>query len=133
MGITIPTKARFMNHKEYEVVTRVMGDTLPYRIRIIVTNGAGVDERPFTIPTALVDTLLKTAAAPFLAPVTAVSGYLSSFMNAGYLMNVGSAYPDMLFARSRNDARLAGQKQHFRAQLCFQFLLKSMSFGRRGV
>ncbi len=95
MGITVPTQARLMNPKEYEIVTRVMGDTLPYRVRIIITNGAGVDQRPFTIPTSLVTTLLGAAANPFLAPVLAIAGYASSFINAGYLMNVGSAYSDM--------------------------------------
>jgi len=92
MGVTIPSKARIMNLTEYEIVTRVFDDTLPYRFRIIITNGAGLDDRPFTIPTSLVTTLLGTAATGFLG---VAAGYLTSFINAAYLMNVGSAYPDM--------------------------------------
>lgn len=95
MGISIPTSARFMNQSEYDIVQRVMGDTLPYRVRIIITNGAGLSNRPFTIPTSLVTTLLGTAAASFMAPVAALGGYLTSFINLAYLMNVGTAYADM--------------------------------------
>ena len=100
MGISVPTKARFMNHAEYAIVSRVMGDTLPYRIRIIITDGAGVDNRPFTIPTSLVGPILGSAAAPFMAPIFALGGYLSSIVNLGYLMNVGTAYPDMSSANN---------------------------------
>ena len=89
-----------MNSAEYKIVTRVMGDTLPYRYRIIITNGAGVDNRPFTIPTSLVGTILGSAAAPFLAPIIALGGYLSSIVNLAYLMNVGTAYSDMSSANT---------------------------------
>ncbi len=89
MGISIPTSARFMNLKEYEIVSGVFGDTLPYRRRILITNGAGVDGRAFTIPTSLVSTLLGTAATGYIG---LISGYLTSFINAGYLINVGSKY-----------------------------------------
>lgn len=89
MGISIPTSARFMNLKEYEIVSGVFGDTLPYRRRILITNGAGVDGRAFTIPTSLVSTLLGTAATGYLG---LISGYLTSFINAGYLINVGDSY-----------------------------------------
>ncbi len=92
MSMTIPTSARLMSAPEYQIVTRVFGNTLPWRQRIIVTNGAGLNNRPFTIPTALVRVLLGTAASGFLAPVTAALGSLTSFINLGYLMNVGSAY-----------------------------------------
>lgn len=93
--ITVPSQARLMNSDEYEIVEEVYGDTLPWRIRIIVTNGLGGYNRPFTIPTSLVTTILGSAGSGFLAPIAAVGGYLSSVVNAGYLMNVGSAYPDM--------------------------------------
>lgn len=95
MGIRVPTSARFMNPSEYEIVERVFGDTLPFRVRIIITNGAGLDNRPFTIPTSLVTTILGTAASGFLAPLAALGGYLTSFVNMAYLMNVGTAYSDM--------------------------------------
>lgn len=99
--ITIPTSARLMNSDEYQIVDRVYGGTLPYRMRIIITNGLGGYNRPFTIPTSLVRTILGSAASGFLAPVAALGGYLTSFINLGYLMNVGSAYPDM--SRSNTD------------------------------
>jgi len=93
--IAVPTSARCMSSDEYDIVKDVFGDTLPFRVRIIITNGLGGYRRPFTIPTSLVTTILGAAATGFLAPVTATLGYLTSFMNLGYLMNVGSAYPDM--------------------------------------
>lgn len=95
MGITAPTSARIMNSAEYAIVTSVFGSTLPFRQRIFITNGTGAQNRPFTIPTSLATTALGAAASGFLAPVTALAGYLTSFINLGYLMNVGSAYPDM--------------------------------------
>lgn len=94
MGISIPTSARFMTESEYQIVEGVFGDTLPWRRRIIVTNGAGVDNRAFTIPTSLVRVLLGAAATGFLAPITAAIGSLTTFINLGYLMNVGDAYDD---------------------------------------
>jgi hypothetical protein len=109
MGITVPTSARFMNENEYAIVQRVMGNTLPYRIRIVITNGAGVDNRPFTIPTSLVTSLLGAAASGFMAPIAALGGYLTSFMNLAYLMNVGSAYPDM---SSKNQDLLVHETTH---------------------
>lgn len=92
MNITLPTSARFMSSAEHLLVSRVYGHTLPWRQRIIVTNGAGVDNRPFTIPTSLIRVLLGAAASGFLAPITAAIGSLTTFINLGYLMNVGSAY-----------------------------------------
>ena len=95
MSISIPTSARFMSSSEYSTVSRVFGNTLPFRQRIIVTNGAGVSNRPFTIPTSLVRVLLGAAATGFLAPITAAIGSLTTFINLGYLMNVGSAYSNL--------------------------------------
>lgn len=109
MEITAPTSARFMNQSEYDIVERVTGDTLPYRVRIIITNGLGYNNRPFTIPTSLVTTLLGVAASGFLAPVAALGGYLTSFMNLAYLMNVGSAYSDM---SSSNTGLLVHETMH---------------------
>ena len=93
--ITAPTAARLMNPTEYGICEDVFGSTLPFRARIIITNGLGGYNRPFTVPTSLVTTLLGAAASGFMAPVTSAIGYLTSFVNLAYLMNVGSAYADM--------------------------------------
>jgi hypothetical protein len=93
-GIEMPTKIRFMNRTEYGIVTRVMGDTLPYRRRILITDACGVDGRAFTIPTSLLSTILGVPATGFFGGVAL--GYLSSFTNLAYLINVGSANYDQL-------------------------------------
>jgi hypothetical protein len=90
--ISVPTSGRFMSESEYNIVSRVFGDTLPWRVRIIVTNGAGLEGRPFTIPSSLITTLGATAAAGFIG---AAAGTASSFLNMAYFMNVGDAYPDL--------------------------------------
>ena len=95
MNITLPTSARFMSAAEYQIVSRVFGNTLPWRQRIIVTNGAGLQNRPFTIPTSLIRVLFGAAASGFLAPITATVGSLTTFINLAYLMNVGSAYSSL--------------------------------------
>lgn len=95
MSITIPTSVRLMSNAEYQIVQRVFGNTLPWRQRIIVTNGAGAQNRPFTIPTSLIRVLLGAAATGFLAPITAAVGSLTTFINLGYVMNVGSAYSSL--------------------------------------
>lgn len=92
--ITLPTKARLLNDEEWQIVTRVFGDTLPFRFRIIVTNGAGKGGRAFVISTSAITSLLGTAVATaFLGAVgTALgqaAGYLTSFANLAYLVNVG--------------------------------------------
>jgi hypothetical protein len=89
-GIQGPTKVRLLSGAEYGVVTPVFGSTLPMRGRIYVTNAAGVDGRPFTIPTSLVSTLLGVNPVTFLANVAA--GYLGSVVNVGYFINAGAAY-----------------------------------------
>ncbi len=90
MGIQIPTKIRKINLSEYAICTRVMGDTLPYRIRILITNSAGVDGRAFTIPTSLISTILGMPATGFFGGVAL--GYLASAINLAYLINVGDDY-----------------------------------------
>ena len=92
MGISVPTKARFMSANEYQIVDKVFKGTLPYRYRIAITNGAGIDGRAFTIPTSLITTLLGTVATGFAG---IISGYLSSAINAGYLINVGDKYDSL--------------------------------------
>jgi hypothetical protein len=81
-----------MNTPEYAIVSRVFGDTLPWRIRIIITNGLGKDNRPFCIPTSLLTSLPAALATGFAAVLI---GELASFVNFGYLVNVGSDYEDM--------------------------------------
>lgn len=71
---------------------QVFGNTLPYRHRIAITNGAGIDGRAFTIPTSLITTLLGTIATGFAGIIT---GYLTSSVNAGYLINVGDKYDSL--------------------------------------
>jgi hypothetical protein len=88
--IQLPTKIRKMTTTEYDIVTRVMGDTLPYRFRIWITDAAGVDGRAFTIPTSLISTILNMPATGFLAGIT--GGYLGSLVNLAYLINVGNKY-----------------------------------------
>jgi hypothetical protein len=87
MGIKAPTKARFMSSVEYELVTRVIGNNLPNRRLIIITNGLGLGGAAFTIPTSLWKTIAATAALGVLGPFI---GYASSYDNLGYLMNVGT-------------------------------------------
>jgi hypothetical protein len=95
MGIQIPTRVRFMNRSEYALVKRVMGNTLPWRRQIIMTNGAGESGRAFTIPISFASAVFGSAIAPLLAPIILAQSYLTSVVNAGFLMNVGTHYNDM--------------------------------------
>lgn len=113
-----PTSARWMNNSEWEIVSGVFGSTLPFRQRIIITNGLGAQDRPFTIPTSLISSLPSVLADSLagliaLPPIGAVLGFgvgaglalVGSVVNAGYLMNVGQyAYPDM--SSSQDDREL---------------------------
>ena len=99
-SISLPTKIRVMNTPEYEIVSRVFGNTLPYKIRIWVTNAAGVDGRAFTIPTSLITTILTIPVTGFFGGV--VGGYVSSALNLAYLINVGDKYDTL----SSDDQRL---------------------------
>jgi hypothetical protein len=89
-AIQLPTKLRFMSGSEYGIVSRVFGDTLPYKIRILITDAAGEDGRAFTIPTSLLSTILSLDPVTFLSKATL--GYLLSFVNLAYLINVGDDY-----------------------------------------
>jgi hypothetical protein len=82
-----------MSASEYGIVSRVFADTLPYRIRILITDAAGEDGRAFTIPTSLLSAIAGINPANFLASVTV--GYLSSFINLAYLINVGDEYDSL--------------------------------------
>ena len=76
----------------------VFGNTLPLRGRIGVTNGAGADGRPFTIPTSLISTVLGITTPAFLSAVAL--GYVGSAVNLAYLINAGSAYDKLATRRS---------------------------------
>ncbi|HUZ63990.1 MAG TPA: hypothetical protein VMU82_09820 [Acetobacteraceae bacterium] len=95
-GVSIPTSARLMNAAEWAIVDRVFkAANLPYKIRIWITNGSGLGGAPFTIPTSLVTTVFG-AVGTWFSPVAIGGNYLTSVVNLGYLMNVGTgAYPDM--------------------------------------
>jgi hypothetical protein len=98
-----PTSVRLLNAAERQIVDRVFtADRLPANFRIAITNGAGVDGRPFTIPTSLITAAIPAAffalvtRNPILVALAAVGGAflgsVSSFVNMGYVMSVG---PDM--------------------------------------
>ncbi len=109
-----PTSVRLLNGAEWAIVTRVFtADKLPFRQRLFITNGAGADARPFTIPTSL---LTMAAPAAFFAAITknplitgvvaaasAVVGTALSFVNAGYIMNVGPTFYGDLTAIDLDD------------------------------
>ncbi|MCA8906651.1 MAG: hypothetical protein KDA64_01915 [Rhodospirillaceae bacterium] len=100
-----PTTARWMNDDEWEIVTRVFtSDKLPYKQRIFVTDALGAYNAPFTIPTSLVSSLPAVLASGFgggliggpagaalAGMVGGAVSYILSAVNAGYLMNVGTA------------------------------------------
>jgi len=104
-----PTKVRLLRDAEWKIVERVFtADKLPYRWRLLVTDGAGADGRAFTIPTSLLTTAAPVAffAAvmknPLITAIVAVGsaavGTVFSFANAGYIMSVGPDFYDDLTA-----------------------------------
>lgn len=107
-GIELPTKVRFMNSTEYDIVKRVMGDTLPSRYRIWVTDACGERGRAFTIPTSLISSILSIPTSGFFAGISL--GYLSSFLNLAYLVNVGSTNYNIL--DSSNQRLLVHETMH---------------------
>jgi len=91
-----PTKVRLMNSLEYGIVSGVFGATLPSPSRILITNGAGLDGRPFTIPTSLLSLFGWSSIA--LLP-GGLLGYLHSAINVAYLINVGKHYNSLSSTR----------------------------------
>lgn len=119
--MTAPTSARFLTDAEWTILTEVFGDTLPSRRRILITNGLGAGNAPFTIPTSAIS--LSTIPAAIQAALTSlVVQYLGGqdgmlaraintvgsvgpgallnsalgVVNLGYLVSVGpAAYPDL--------------------------------------
>jgi len=102
--IAPPSAIRWMNHVEYDIVTAVFRSTIPYRWRILISNAAGKDGRPFTIPTSLISTILGIAPDLFLAPAVMAGlagGYLASIVNLGYIINAGDEYATLSGAGAR--------------------------------
>lgn len=119
-----PSKARFLNQAEWDILQQVYQGTLPSRYRIMLTNGLGGGNRPFSIPTAAISVLTIPSAvqAALTGLVTANLGRLGSGINAlsnatgfmglgalpsqlagmvnlGYIVSVGQgAFPDMTLA-----------------------------------
>lgn len=117
----LPSKARFLSEAEWNILTGVFGDTLPFRRRILLTDGLGGGDAPFTIPTsaisfhtlpAAIQAVLSGLALQYLGGQNgalaqamnavgsvgpgALLSQLSSIANLGYLVNVGPlAFPDM--------------------------------------
>src|SRR5436190_10855957 len=97
-----PTSVRWMNDKEWEIVTGVFNSSnLPLKQRIFITDADGADNRAFTIPTSLISSLPAAIASALLggavggpagaALATAISSaaaWVGSVVNFGYIMNV---------------------------------------------
>jgi len=116
-GVNLPTKIRHLSSDEWRIVTDVFVDTLPYAVRIFISNGMGLYGTPFTAPTSAISSALVAAgianplislggaggliSAPFRAAVGLGAGYALSAVNAGYVINVGDqwagdpSYPDL--------------------------------------
>jgi hypothetical protein len=90
LGLKPPTQIRPISSMEYHIVSGVFGTTLPHRSRILITDGAGLDGRAFTIPTSFLSLVPGVNPALFLP--TAIAGYLGSAINVAYLINVGRFY-----------------------------------------
>ena len=123
----MPSSARLMIGPERAIVDRVFGSTLPSRYRVILTDALGGGGAPFTIPTSLISlstlpgafgsaldslvlqipgmswfTSLRNATGTGFTDFTGALRSVTQFAgvaNAGFVMNVGAAYPDM----TRND------------------------------
>lgn len=81
-----------MDAGEYEVVSRVFGNTLPDRKKIIVTNAAGLQGRAFTIPMALLSGILGVSAPAFHA---ALRAFLGDSLTDAFIISVGGNYNNL--------------------------------------
>lgn len=107
-GIVLPTDFRHLHAAEWDIVDSVFGPTLPYRFRVFISNGIGLYNTPFTVPTSVLSSAFIAAgiANPLLSaagigglvssPVRLAlgvgAGYGASVVNAGFVMNVGPKY-----------------------------------------
>lgn len=134
-GIKLPTKFRHLSDDEWRIVTDVFEDTVPYQMRVLIANGIGMYNTPFTVPTSVISSALVAAGIsnPLLSvagiggllttPVRAVAGvgagYALSVVNAGFVINVGdtwgdppeASYPD-LFQTQRMQDLLVHEMTH---------------------
>jgi hypothetical protein len=100
-----------LNDAEWGVLDKVVKGTPPSKQRTFVANGRGLGGAPFTIPTSAVSAVFAAAggatspafamwAGPAGSALRALTGagtgYFSSFVHVGYIMNVGPVrYADM--------------------------------------
>lgn len=103
-GVVMPTRFRPLSDHEWKIVDTVFGDTLPYRWRVYLSDGVGLQGRAFTVPTSAITSALglaafanplgaggPIAAAPRIALGT-MFGELASATNLGYVINMGPDY-----------------------------------------
>jgi hypothetical protein len=102
-GVTLPTNFRQLSAAEWAIVDAVFGPTLPLRFRVLISDGIGLYNTPFTVPSSIISAAIITNPVLSLAgiggllttPLRAAAGYASSVTNAGYVMNLGPKYfPD---------------------------------------
>lgn len=110
-----PTRIRWPTQLEWQEAEGVFGNTLPDRRRVLLTNGLGMNDRAFCIPTSALSVLsipgfastgiaglLSEAPGPlglfsYTTRLGATSSMVASVINLGYLVNIGPGpYPDML-------------------------------------
>ena len=118
-GITVPTTARLMRETEWAFVCKVFtADRLPWKERIILTDGAGVDGACFTMPTSLIPTVFGAALGalsfPPLAALMAGAGYIGSIVNVGYIMNLGAWCKHDMSKTRAGKCLLAHETMHVR-------------------
>jgi hypothetical protein len=111
-GIILPTHFRHLSSDEWTIVDHVFGATnLPYRFRVVIADGVGLYDTPFTVPTSAISSALLAAGitnpllslagpvglltTPIRMLVGGVAGQGASVANTGYIINVGPTYyPD---------------------------------------
>ncbi|MCS6873850.1 MAG: hypothetical protein N2Z23_00785 [Pyrinomonadaceae bacterium] len=108
-----PTRFRFLSKQEHIIASEVFGKKVPSRRKIIITNGAGLGDRAFTIPFSLILVLFMTLAAIPMGFITTITVFittvLSTSLNFGYFVNVGKAYSNL---DSTNQAILIHEMVH---------------------
>lgn len=84
---------------EYRISSGVFGAALPHPARILITDAAGLNGRPFTMPTSLIPAVLGMNPVTFLP--AAIGGYLGSVLNLAYLINAGKSYNTLVTSDQR--------------------------------
>jgi hypothetical protein len=98
----VPTRVRLLEADEWSIATCVFNSsTLPFRARVFITNGCGIDGRPFTIPSSLISSLPMIMA---LALTGLAIAELTSIVNLAYIIFVGpDFYPDLSATATNQD------------------------------